>query len=81
VVNTTLILKCCYVFLTSGALIAFIGIGNLPPFNPEGPVWFHAALAMVGLLLVTDSVLVYRRGFMQVLEKKKGVFALLRKRP
>lgn len=68
--STALALYVAVEFL-AGALLAYMGIGNLPPFNSEGPVWFPAAFAAFGLLLVTDSLLIYRGGFKQDLGKKE----------
>jgi hypothetical protein len=68
--STVLALYVAVEFL-AGALLAFMGIGNLV-FDVKGLDRSLAAITVFGLLLVTDSLLLYRRGFKQVLGKKKG---------
>lgn len=48
-----------------GTAMAFVGISNLPPLNSDGPAWFSGALSVLGLALVTVSIMVYRKGFMR----------------
>ena len=55
-----------------GAALGFVGISNAV-FDSEAFEWSLAAIAMFGLLLVADSLLLYRRGFKQDLRKEKGV--------
>ena len=56
----------------AGAALGFVGVSNAV-FDSEAFEWSLAAIAMFGLLLVADSLLLYRRGFKQDLRKEKGV--------
>jgi hypothetical protein len=56
----------------AGALLVYIGIVNTV-FDSETLHWSFAAVAGFGLLLVTDSLLLYRRDIKQVAGKRKGV--------
>lgn len=54
-----------------GAWLTVVGIGNLDPSaGPEGLPWSLATIAVLGVLLVIDSVLVYRSNFRRVVVKK-----------
>ena len=68
---TALALYVAVVFL-AGAFLAFIGTSNFV-FDSRGSDWSFAAVAVFGLLLVIASLLLYRRGFKQDVEKEKGV--------
>ena len=69
--STVLALYVAVEFL-AGALLVYIGIVNTV-FDSETLHWSFAAVAGFGLLLVTDSLLLYRRDFKQVAGKSKGV--------
>jgi len=69
--STALALYVAVEFL-AGAYLAFLGISNVL-FESEARDWSLAAIAVFGLLLVTDSLLLYRRGFKQDLAKKNRV--------
>ena len=69
--STALALYVAVEFL-AGALLAYVGIANIV-FDFEDLPWALAAIAVFGLLLVTDSLLLYRRGFRRGVGKKKGV--------
>ena len=62
--STALALYVAVEFL-AGAYLVFIGISNLV-FDVKGFDWGLVALTVFGLLLVTDSLLLYRRGFKQI---------------
>ena len=68
---TALALYVAVVFL-AGAFLAFIGTSNFV-FDSRGSDWSFVAIAVFGLLLVTASLVLYRKGFEQGMEKKKGV--------
>jgi len=68
---TALALFVAVVFL-AGAFLASIGASNFV-FDSRGSDWSFAAVAVFGLLLVIASLLLYRRGFKQDVEKEKGV--------
>ena len=68
---TALALYVAVVFL-AGAFLAFIGTSNFV-FDSRGSDWSFVAIAVLGLLLVTASFVLYRKGFKQGMEKKKGV--------
>lgn len=69
--STALALYVAAMFVT-GAFLAFIGISNFL-FDSGASDWSFVAVAVFGLLLVTASVLLYRRGFKQGMGKKKGI--------
>lgn len=69
--STVLALYVAVEFL-AGAGLAFIGISNLI-FDVKGLDWSLAAITVFGLLLVTDSFLLYRRDMKQDVGKKKDV--------
>lgn len=54
-----------------GAWLLVVGIGNFDA-GQEGLPWSLATIAVLGLLLVIDSVLLYRRSFKKVTLKKSG---------
>ena len=56
----------------AGAALGFVGVGNVV-FDSEAFDWSLVAIAMFGLLLVADSLLLHRRGFKQGLGKEKKV--------
>ena len=68
--STVLVLYVAVEFL-AGALLAYIGIANIV-FDSEALYW-SLPIGVFGLLLVTDSLLLYRRDFKQVAGKSKGV--------
>jgi hypothetical protein len=68
--STALALYVAVEFL-AGACLAFLGVSNFL-FESGARDWSLAAIAVFGLLLVTDSLLLYRRGFRQDLGKEKG---------
>jgi len=56
-----------------GAWLAFVGVSNFDPAaGSEGLPWSLATDTILGLLLVTDSVLLYRREFKQGGRKSTG---------
>jgi len=69
--STMLALYVAVEFL-AGALVAYIGIANLVD-DSEGQFNNFVAVTVFGLLLVSDSLLYYYRGFKQDVGKKKGV--------
>ena len=69
--STVLALYVAVEFL-AGAGLAFIGTSNLI-FDVKGLDWSLAAISVFGLLLVTDSLLIYRRDIKQEVRKKKDV--------
>ena len=69
--STALALYVAVEFL-AGAFLVFIGISNLV-FDVKGFDWGLVAITVFGLLLVTDSLFLYRRGFKQVVGEKKEV--------
>jgi len=73
--STALALYVAVEFLV-GAYLVFIGISNLV-FDVKGFDWGLAALTVFGLLLVTDSLLLYRRGFKQIARFRKRALTLL----
>jgi fumarate reductase subunit D len=56
----------------AGVALGFIGGTNIA-FDSEALDWSLVAIFIFGLLLVTDSFLLYRRGFKQDLGNEKGV--------
>ncbi|MBU1159299.1 MAG: hypothetical protein KKE24_08165 [Candidatus Thermoplasmatota archaeon] len=56
----------------AGAALVFVGFSNIV-FDSEVFDSSLVAIAMFGLLLVSDSLLLYRRGFKQDLGKEKKV--------
>jgi len=71
--TTTLALNVAVEFLL-GAWLAVVGIDNFDAdAGSEGLPWTLAAITVLGLLLVTDSLLLYRRDFKKGVGKKKGV--------
>ena len=57
-----------------GASLAVVGVSNFNPASgSEGLPWSLATDTVLGLLLVTDSVLLYRREFKQGAGKSKEV--------
>jgi len=55
----------------AGIALGFVGVGNVV-FDSEAIDWSLVAIAVFGLLLVADSLLLYRRGFRQDSGKGKG---------
>ncbi len=55
----------------SGALLAFVGLSNMVLNAHSFPVSL-VAVAILGLLLVLDSLILYHRGFKQGAGTKKG---------
>lgn len=69
--STVLALYVAVEFL-AGAVLAFIGISNIV-FDSEELEWGLVATSTFGLLLATDSLLLYRRDIKQFAGKSKGV--------
>jgi len=73
--STALALYVAVEFLV-GAFLVFIGISNLV-FDVKGFDWGLVALTVFGLLVVTDSLLLYRRGFKQIARFRERTQILL----
>jgi len=56
----------------AGAALAFVGISNAV-LDSEVFEWSLAAIAVFGLLLIVDSLILYRRGFKQDLREEEKV--------
>lgn len=56
----------------AGAALGFVGVSSVV-FDSEVLDWSLVAIAMFGLLLVADSLLLYRRGFKQDLGNERKV--------